>query len=198
MSGLITNASIADRIESELPGRVGPARLAHIQGVAATLDGMAVRFGVDRDRARLVAVAHDMDRELGDEELQEYCAKHELAITEYERARPVLLHGPVAADRLEREYGLYDRELVKAVRHHTLGEESLGQLGLLLFASDFLEPGRQTLSEEERLAILSESSAEQIVARVIATAYRVYGRLAEPTKRLYARLTKELGLESTF
>jgi 2-amino-4-hydroxy-6-hydroxymethyldihydropteridine diphosphokinase len=52
-----------------------------------------------------------------------------------------VLHGPAAA-RMLLEEGIEDEELVHAIRFHTLGSAEFGNLGLALYAADFLEPGR--------------------------------------------------------
>lgn len=189
--------SIADRIERILPNRVRPARLRHIRGVVSTAYELARRFGIDPDRVRLAALAHDMDRDIDGDTLLRYCDEHAVTLSEYERSMPKMIHGPSAAHRLRTDFHLTDYEVIRAVRHHTLGDDDLDEIGLVLFASDYLEPGRTALDEEERRNILSGSSLEAIVCGVIESSFRRYGRLAEPTRRLYARLTKELGREPT-
>lgn len=192
-----TLGSIARRIETVLPSLVDQKRLRHIVGVAETAVGLARRFGIDPTRARVAALAHDMDRSTPEEELRRYCELHGVELTAYERSVPVLLHGPVAAHRLEHAYGVTDAEIIFAVRHHTLGDGGFGAVGLVLFASDFLEPNRDAISERERQRILAGATLERIAVGVIEAARDRYGRLAEPTRRLYARLTEELGREST-
>jgi len=189
--------STADRIERLLPKRVKPSRLRHIHGVVTTADELARRFHVDRDRVRLAALAHDMDRDVDGDELLRYCVDREVHLSEYERSMPKMLHGPAASRRLTDDFGVSDGAVIQAVRHHTLGTEALGEIGLVLFAADYLEPGRSVPDMDERRRILSGDSLGEIVCRVIESALRRYGRLAEPTRRLYARLTKELGREPT-
>lgn len=53
-----------------------------------------------------------------------------------------VLHGPAAARRLKRD-GVVDREVLRAVRYHTLGHQKLNQLGRALCVADFVEPGRR-------------------------------------------------------
>ena len=53
-----------------------------------------------------------------------------------------VLHGPAAAWRLHEE-GVRDGPLLVAVAFHTLGSSSLDEMGMALYAADFLEPGRK-------------------------------------------------------
>lgn len=58
-------------------------------------------------------------------------------------------HGPAAAFRLENE-GVDDRELLRAVRWHTVGSRRFGTLGKALLVADALEPGREARREWRR------------------------------------------------
>src|SRR5262252_6310072 len=50
-------------------------------------------------------------------------------------------HGPLAADRLERE-GERDRGVLDAVRYHSIGYAGWDDAGKMLYLADYLEPGR--------------------------------------------------------
>ena len=52
-----------------------------------------------------------------------------------------ILHGPAAATRL-REEGVDDDALLTAVAFHSLGSRDFDDMGMALYAADFLEPGR--------------------------------------------------------
>ena len=51
-------------------------------------------------------------------------------------------HGPLAADRLERE-GECDRGVLDAVRYHSIGYAGWDDAGRMLYLADYLEPGRK-------------------------------------------------------
>ncbi len=50
-------------------------------------------------------------------------------------------HGPLAADRLQRE-GERDRGVLDAVRYHSIGYAGWDDAGKMLYLADYLEPGR--------------------------------------------------------
>ncbi len=64
-----------------------------------------------------------------------------------------VLHGPAAAVHLERE-GETRRELLDAIRWHTLGNPAWGRVGRALFMADYLEPGRP-FSQQDRAFLAS-------------------------------------------
>jgi HD superfamily phosphohydrolase YqeK len=58
-----------------------------------------------------------------------------------------LLHGPAVAIRLEAE-GERRKNLLEAIRYHTVGHAHWDQTGRALYMADYLEPGRKFLAED--------------------------------------------------
>lgn len=119
---------------------VTPKRHAHIQRVVALLDRWAERLQLPpRERRRWAAAGwlHDALRNASESELREWTD---------EPGPTKLLHGPAAAAHA-RQDGITDEELLQAVAWHTVGHADWGQLGMALYAADFLEPGRPFLEE---------------------------------------------------
>lgn len=181
--------SIADTISKRISAQLGTHRERHVRRVTDLAVTLAGRFGIDRDIARLVGLAHDMDRELPSWRSYALVADWRIPVTAVERRHPKMLHGAVAAARLQREFGVSDRSVITAVRHHTLGHPDLDEVGFLIFVADYCEPGRSDPDEATRAAILAERSLETMVTTIIDLNRRRFGPLEEPTGQLYARLT---------
>ena len=124
-------------------------RYAHTQRVAETAERLAEFHGLDSKKARLAGLLHDTAREVGKEELLRVAEEDDLAVGDFEHERPMLLHGPVAAELARRELGVKDGEILDAVRAHTTGEPGMGALALTLFVADKVEPGREGPSVED-------------------------------------------------
>jgi HD superfamily phosphohydrolase YqeK len=74
------------------------------------------------------------------------------ALTGDGRLPAELLHGPAAAVRAEQD-GERRRDVLEAVRFHTVGSSKWERTGRALYLADFLEPGRSFLvSERDFLA----------------------------------------------
>ncbi|MFW5693728.1 MAG: bis(5'-nucleosyl)-tetraphosphatase (symmetrical) YqeK [Alkalispirochaeta sp.] len=190
MSTSIHISSISDAILAILPQRVSPARLTHIYGVVETAVYLAQRFGVEHERVRLAAVAHDMDRDLTPGQGFALAADWGVALSATARVHPSLIHGPLSAERLRRSYGVTDQDVIQAVRHHTLGDPSFGPVGLILYVADFWEPGRAYLSNEEREKILSLESVQEMVRATIVRAQERFGRVAPVTEALLHQVSE--------
>lgn len=124
---------------TELPAwaQVGAKRLEHIERVTMLLNTWAAAMRLPRDQVVLWLDAgrlHDALRDAPIQELREITGDH--------RSPDGLLHGPAAAIMLERD-GETRRELLDAIRYHTVGSTAWGMVGKALYMADFLEPGRK-------------------------------------------------------
>ena len=71
--------------------------------------------------------------------LLEAAESYGIAIDDLRRERPILLHGPVAAEESRRELGLGDDEVYDAIYWHTTGRAEWNPVGLALYFADFSE-----------------------------------------------------------
>ena len=122
------------------------ARVAKLLETWSKLMGLS---GDDVERWTALGYLHDMLRDEQPSRLRqafdgETSAREELGWTVFD---PLdlpgpALHGPAAAWRLHEE-GVKDGPLLTAVAFHTLGNPRLDEMGMALYAADFLEPGRK-------------------------------------------------------
>mgnify|MGYP006279318505 CR=1 FL=1 len=127
----------------QLRARLKPGRLRHVLGVAEWLDEIARTLGLPRTAARHAALLHDYCRNLDGAALLAAAAAHGLHIDAHAQAKPVLLHGPVAAAQLAADGHLKDEDVLDAIRWHTTGRPALAPLGQALYVADFSEPNRK-------------------------------------------------------
>lgn len=137
------------RAGARLPAwsQVSPARLAHIERVAALADEWAVALKVpaaERERWARAAWLHDALRDAPVSELRRWAPEAD--------GPDELLHGPACAARLAAE-GEADQGVLDAIRHHSVGYAGWDRVGRVLYCADFLEPGRNF--ERERRAELA-------------------------------------------
>ena len=101
-------SSILERIRTRT--KVLPEGLReHLFRVEEVATEVAMLHGVEVERARVAALAHDLARAITGEELLLRAQQLGLAIHPVEERVPILLHGPVAAESLRLEEGLDDR-----------------------------------------------------------------------------------------
>ncbi len=136
------NAALLEAADEFARSRLSEKRYGHTVRVAETAESLARTHDLDPNRTRLAALLHDAARELGKEELLRVTEEEGIAASELDLERPILLHGPVAAELAHKDLGVEDAEVREAVRAHTTGEPGMGSLSLALYVADKIEPDR--------------------------------------------------------
>jgi predicted HD superfamily hydrolase involved in NAD metabolism len=145
----VIDDALLEDAESYARERLSDKRYAHTLRVADTTERLAKLHGLDPERARLAGLLHDIAREIGNQEILQVADEDGLPVGDFERERPILLHGPVAAKLAREDLGVEDGEVLDAVRVHTTGEPGMGLLALVLFVADKIEPGREQPGVED-------------------------------------------------
>lgn len=130
---------------ARLRARLTPERWRHTLSVAETAYRLAGALGWDaggRERALVAGLLHDAAKDLPEAELRELAADDE--------ELPWLLHAVAGARVAERELGVRDEAVLRAIAFHPTGSAEDCPLTELLFVADYLEPGRLHLDEEDR------------------------------------------------
>lgn len=143
-------------LASEVRSRLSPARWRHSLSVAETAGALAGAFGwppADRERAILAGLLHDIAKELAPADQRALAGAGEGFTT--------LLHARAGAALARTELGVTDAELLEAIAHHPTARAGASPLLQVLFAVDYLEPGRAHLGDDER-ALLARAMAGEI------------------------------------
>jgi predicted HD superfamily hydrolase involved in NAD metabolism len=170
---------------------------AHIERVEAEAVRLAPLHGVNEERARLAALGHDLVRHKKGQELLDLAAAYSLQPDAVERASPILVHGPVAAAMLARDYGVEDAEVLAGIDCHTTARAGMSKLEQVLFVADKVEPHK--LAKEPALAEVKELAEGDLDAAVlryldlnlqeaIRRAWQVHVRSLEARNELVQRI----------
>lgn len=139
-----------------------PKRREHIARVTALLDGWATTMAIATDEALAWHDAgrlHDALRDADEPLLRELSLDANAPVE--------ILHGPAAASRLE-SLGEARRDVLDAIRWHTLGNPGWSRTGRALFMADFLEPGRKFMvAERAWLAALVPDDFDGVFRQVV-------------------------------
>jgi len=139
----IENTLLQD-IADYLRANLSPDRFAHTMGVVQESVRLAQIYGEDIERACLAALLHDIAKQLPHSELLRFAADHEIYTDEVLLASPVLLHGDIGAVIAHDKFGVTDKDVLNAVRSHTLGRPNMSLLEKIIFVADVLDAGRNT------------------------------------------------------
>ncbi|RKQ88903.1 bis(5'-nucleosyl)-tetraphosphatase (symmetrical) YqeK [Brockia lithotrophica] len=129
-----------DRIRNEVFSELSPRRRRHVEGVVATSLRFAERLGVDRSKAELAALLHDMCKEWPPERQAEVLRRHRDTLwLDYDAN---LWHAPCASYIARERFGVEDPLVLEAVYYHTTGRAAMSPLDLVLWVADYVEPSR--------------------------------------------------------
>jgi predicted HD superfamily hydrolase involved in NAD metabolism len=154
-------------------------RNAHILRVARTAEALARTHGVDARQARIAGLFHDLARLYPGERLLRECAERGLAIDDFERANPVVLHARLGAELAQDWFGVDDEAILSAIRKHTLAAATMSPLDEILYLADGLEPGREYAGRAGMLELAFDDLTAAMAAHL--TEALVYHRERELT-----------------
>ncbi len=134
-----------NKIKEKLSKKLSVKRFDHTIGVSYTAAAMAMRYGLNVDRAAMAGLLHDCAKYMTDDELIEKCTKYGIECSETELRNGYLLHAKLGAYLSKEKYGIEDEEICSAVRYHTTGKPAMSVLEAIVFTADYIEPGRKVL-----------------------------------------------------
>jgi nicotinate-nucleotide adenylyltransferase len=147
-------------VEDTARGMMNPYRFIHSRNVALHSADLAVRYGIDPDRAYIAGITHDICKEFDIDEMTGYALKDGDALSGLEREKPSLLHGRAAAMLIQEKFGIQDAGIIEAVRFHTSGKKGMGAIAKIVYTADKIEAARTTVDPGlRRLAFGSEGGA---------------------------------------
>jgi predicted HD superfamily hydrolase involved in NAD metabolism len=164
------------QIKQTLKHRLSARRFEHSVGVSETAVQLAERHGGDVEKARLAGLLHDCAREMPRNTLLHTAQSFGIVMGSIERRELALLHAPIGARLAQTIYGITDPEIIAAIAAHTVGGPNLGQLSVIVYLADYIEPTRsfpgvdklRSLAQTNLAAAMIESydhSIQYIISR---------------------------------
>ena len=120
---------------------------SHVERVVVEGRRLAHRYALAEDELNLERIeaacwGHDLYRAHEPAQLLALAEELRLPITSVERTAPILLHGPIAAARAEREWGVDDEAVLEAIRWHTTARPGMSAVATTVFLADKIEPSK--------------------------------------------------------
>lgn len=130
-------------------------RLLHSLGCAACAKELAKKFHLDEDKAYLAGLLHDCAKCFKKEDMVKIAK--DLDLDEEELHSYKVLHAPVSAYIAKKEFGVEDKDVLSAIRWHTLGHIKMTKFEKVIFLADKIEPNtRDADFREKALRMLDE------------------------------------------
>jgi len=163
------------RIEDEARESLSLARFLHSRHTALLAWDLCCRFrtaypSLDPELGYLTGIAHDLCKQLCDEEQIRLAKVYGGEISHVEKAKPSLLHGKVCAVVLKDRFKINNNEVLEAVAMHTEGGRNMSPLAKILYIADKMEVSRVKVDPAVRTRILAGDTLDRIFMAVLERA----------------------------
>lgn len=140
-----------EQVLTWLAANVPPQRIKHILGVEQMAIDLATHYQVDKQKAAIAGLMHDLAKYFKPQKLLEMAQAEGLEIDPVSAATPHLLHADVSAIVARDTFNVTDTEVLDAIANHTLGRPQMNELSCIIFLADTLEPSRGNTPQLEHL-----------------------------------------------
>lgn len=155
-------------IRKQLKKRLDKARYEHTKGVMYTAGCLAMAHGYSVSKAMLAGLLHDCAKCIPNDEKISLCEKYHILISQVEYESPYLLHAKLGAYLAETEYGVSDPHILHAVKVHTTGVPDMDTLDKIIYIADYIEPGRETAPNLEKIRELAFHDPNACMAEILS------------------------------
>lgn len=140
-------------ILSWLKNNLNEERYIHTLGTAECAKELANKFNLNSEKAYLAGLLHDCAKCFSNEKLLDIIHQH-LNIEECEMLNYKTLHAPVSAYIAEKEFQVNDKEILSAIRWHTLGKLDMTDFEKIVFLADKIEPNTRDKEYSDKIKTL--------------------------------------------
>lgn len=137
-------------IKNWLKDNLNEERYIHSLGTAQCAEELAERYGLDKDKAYIAGLLHDCAKCFSNEKLLDIINKH-LEVEQAEMLNYKTLHAPVSAYYAKEKFGVEDKEILSAIRWHTLGKLDMSDFEKIIFLADKIEPNTRDKEYSEKI-----------------------------------------------
>ncbi len=124
-----------EKIKEYVKNNLSEKRYNHSVGVMERSIELAKKFGADEEICAKIGIAHDIAKEIPEEEKIKYCKKNNIEIDEIEKINTSLLHAKIGKDIVIKKFGFTER-MGQAVLNHTTGNKNMDIYSKILFIAD--------------------------------------------------------------
>lgn len=127
----------------EIKNLLGKDRYQHTKLVLQAAVKLAENNKVDLKKVKTAALLHDIAKNKEKEELLELVKNSKWKLDQLELTIFPILHAPAGAIIAEKKFAIEDKEILEAVRFHSLGHPQMGKVAEIIYAADFISADRQ-------------------------------------------------------
>lgn len=141
-----------DVLYNDVKNMLSEKRFIHTEGVIERAIQYALVYGVDVEKAKFAALAHDIAKEIPKEESYRLLKEYGIELNEIEQRNSKTIHSKLGASIAKNKYGLSD-DIVDAIKYHTTGRPNMTMLEKIIYLADTTEKNRKYDSKHDDLTL---------------------------------------------
>ena len=118
-------------------------RFTHTLGVVEISEKLAKIYNANIEKCKVAALLHDICKEMNMEYIKNICKNNFInELSEEDLENNEILHGFAGAYYVKNELGINDKEILNAIKYHTVGAKDMTLLEKIVYIADAIEYGR--------------------------------------------------------
>ena len=142
-------------IKKWLKENLNEEKYLHTLGTADCAKQLAQKYNLNGEKAYLAGLLHDCAKCFSKEKLIDIINKN-LKVDESEMLNYKTLHAPVSAYIAKTKFGITDKEILSAIRWHTLGQLNMTEFEKIIFLADKIEPNTRDKEYSKKIITILE------------------------------------------
>ena len=124
-----------NEIEKYIKENLSEKRYFHSKCVMERAIELATKYNVDKEIVAKIGIAHDVAKELTEEQKLKYVKDNNIEIDEIEKINTGLLHAKIGKDISIKKFG-FSENMGQAIKNHTTGNKNMDIYSKILFLAD--------------------------------------------------------------
>ena len=118
-------------------------RFTHTLGVVEMSEKLAKIYNADIEKCKVAALLHDICKEMNMEYIKNICKNNFInELSEEDLENNEILHGFAGSYYVKTELGINDKEILNAIKYHTVGAKNMTLVEKIVYIADAIEYGR--------------------------------------------------------
>ena len=118
-------------------------RFTHTLGVVEMSEKLAKIYNANIEKCKVAALLHDICKEMNMEYIKNICKNNFInELSEEDLENNEILHGFAGAYDVNTELGINDKEILNAIKYHTIGAKNMTLVEKIVYIADAIEYGR--------------------------------------------------------
>ncbi len=132
-----------NELKKIVKNKVGDKRFVHILSVVNMAEKLAKIYGADIEKIKISALLHDICKEMNLDEMKKiFIENFSNEFPEEDIENTEILHAPVGAYWVEKNLNIKDKEILNAIKYHTVGNKNMTLVEKIVYIADAIEMGR--------------------------------------------------------